>query len=248
MVYYPIMIQGIQGATARDNALIIGVGMFLMSFMGVPAGFLLARTKRYKWMFIVGYGITLAVMLSLLFFSSNTPIYLGFVAITFAGLGMGAVPTLNTLVAQYAVPKRLLGVVTAAIYFCVMMGTAIAPAICGSALNMSYKSALQLPVEAAQLTGNAGSLASLDYKVLLDEKGKADLVNSFVKKYPNGKVLADQTISSMRNALESGLKVIYIIGVLTMLCTFIIMCTVPQVSMDAPAQEEPPAVSQAKSC
>jgi MFS family permease len=242
MIYYPIMIQGVQGATARDNALIIGVGMFLMSFMGVPAGFLLARTKHYKWMFILGYGITLAVMFSLLFFDSSTPILFGFVAITLAGLGMGAIPTLNTLVAQYAVPKRLLGVVTAAIYFCVMMGTAIAPAICGSALTMKYKSALHLPLEAIQMTEKAG-IASLDYKVLLDEKAKADLENSFVKNYPNGKVLADQTISAMRNALESSLKVIYIIGVLTMLCTFIIMCTVPQVSMDAPVQEEASAGS-----
>jgi MFS family permease len=240
MIYYPLMIQGVQGASARDNSLIILVGMFLMSFIGVPAGFLLAHTKRYKWMFITGYGITLAVMFSLLFFTSKTPIFVGFIAITLAGLGMGAIPTLNTLVAQYAVPKRLLGVVTAAIYFCVMIGTAIAPAICGSVMAISYKNTLQkeLPKEALQLA-NQGAVASLDdYKVLLDEKAMADLETALVRNNSNGKALAEQTVSAMRKSLESGLKAIYIIGVITMACTFLIMCTIPKISMDAPVKDE----------
>ena len=42
-------------------------GNFLMNFLGVPTGFILARTKRYKWMFILGYGLTLAVMIALMF-------------------------------------------------------------------------------------------------------------------------------------------------------------------------------------
>jgi len=34
---------------------------------------------------------------------------------TVAGLGLGPIPTINTLVAQYTVPKRLLGVAVGAI-------------------------------------------------------------------------------------------------------------------------------------
>ena len=88
-----------------------------MNFVGVPTGFILARTKRYKWMFVLGYGVTLAVMVVLIFFNSATPILWGFLAITLAGISMGAIPTLNTLVAQYAVPKRLLGVAMGALFF-----------------------------------------------------------------------------------------------------------------------------------
>jgi len=122
-----LMIQGVQGVSATNSGWIIALGSVLMNFFGVPAGFILARTKRYKWMFIVGYGITVIVMSGLIFFNSSTPLIWGILAITFAGMGMGAIPTLNTLVAQYAVPKRLLGVATAALYFSVMLGRPLRP-------------------------------------------------------------------------------------------------------------------------
>jgi MFS family permease len=240
MIYYPYMLQGIQGASARENGMIFGPGLFLMSFIGVPAGLILARTKRYKWMFIVGYGITLAVMISLLFFTSTTPKYMGFAVITLAGVGMGSIPTINTLVAQYAVPKRLLGVTTGALYFCVMIGTAIAPAICGSILNINYNSTLQknLPLEVAQHASQA-TLSSLgDPKVLLQEKDMADLRTSLGKTSSNGQSLADQTVSAIRKSLESGLKAIYILGAIAMACTFLIMCTIPKISMDAQVKDE----------
>ena len=42
-------------------------------------------------------------------------------------------PTINMLVAQFAVPKRLLVAAVGAIFFLVLMGMAIAPAILGLA-------------------------------------------------------------------------------------------------------------------
>ncbi len=50
---------------------------------------------------------------------------------TLVGLGLGAIPTVNTLVVQYIVPKRLLGVSLGAIFFSIQMGMAIAPAVLG---------------------------------------------------------------------------------------------------------------------
>ena len=157
MIYYPLLIQGVQGATATLTGKIITPGTVLMNFVGVPTGFILARTKRYKWMFVLGYGVTLAVMVVLIFFNSATPILWGFLAITLAGISMGAIPTLNTLVAQYAVPKRLLGVAMGALFFSVMIGQALAPAILGSAMNMTYNATLKssLPHEVSGLADPA---------------------------------------------------------------------------------------------
>jgi MFS family permease len=42
------MMQGIQGISATLTGKIITPGGILMGFLGVPAGFILARTKRYK--------------------------------------------------------------------------------------------------------------------------------------------------------------------------------------------------------
>ncbi len=240
MIYYPLMIQGIQGADAKETGLILGPGMFLMNFMGVPAGFILARTKRYKWMFIFGYGITLAVMISLLFFTSTTPILFGFLAITLAGIGMGSIPTLNTLVAQYALPKRLLGVAMGALYFSVMLGQAIAPAICGSVMNINYNNTMEykLPPELSQYASKVKIKSLNDLNKLLADEGEAKPQTELSKKSLNGKPSEDKTKTAIRISLGAGLKAIYILGAIAMAFTFIIMCTIPQVSMDAQVKDE----------
>jgi MFS family permease len=237
MIYYPLMIQGVQGVSATECGWIITPGMVLMNFMGVPTGFILARTKRYKWMFLAGYGVTLAVMIALVFFKATTPVYWGFVALTLAGLSMGAIPTLNTLVAQYAVPKRLLGVVMGALYFSVMIGQALSPAILGSAMNMKYNSTLKasLPAELAQLTDEATITSLGNPRVLLSEEAMADLRTTLNRKSSNGDAILDQTVSAIRNSMEAGLRMIFIIGVVTMLLTFITICTIPEISVDSEA-------------
>ena len=48
-----------------------------------------------------------------------------------AGFGLGGIPTLNTLVVQFAVPKRLLGMSVGAMFFFQMIGIAVAPSILG---------------------------------------------------------------------------------------------------------------------
>ena len=106
-----------------------------MAFMGVPAGLLLAKTKKYKWMYIAGYGLLTAMMFVTWRFTASTPLFLTIIVTALAGLGLGTIPTINTLVAQFAVPRRLLGVAIGAIFFFVMMGMAIAPAILGGIMN-----------------------------------------------------------------------------------------------------------------
>ena len=66
---------------------------------------------------------------------ASTPIWLYTVVTSIAGFGLGVVPTLNTLVVQFAVPKRLLGVSVGAMFFFQMVGIASAPSILGLAQN-----------------------------------------------------------------------------------------------------------------
>ncbi len=135
MAYYPLFVQNVQGANATVSGQALTPFSVLMAFMGVPAGLLLAKTKRYKWMYVAGYALLTAMMFVMWTFTKNTPLLLSTLVTALAGLGLGTIPTINTLVAQFAVPKRLLGVAVGAIYFFVMMGMAIAPAILGGFMN-----------------------------------------------------------------------------------------------------------------
>ncbi|HTY63672.1 MAG TPA: MFS transporter [Acidobacteriota bacterium] len=238
--YYPLLMEGVQGVTTTGTGQIMTPGNVLMNFLGVPTGFILARTKRYKWIFISSYALTLAIMIFLTFFNASTPVSWGFMAFTLAGLGMGSIPTLNTLVAQYAVPKRLLGVAMGTLYFSVMIGQALAPAILGSAMNMTYNSTLQksLPAEVTQLADQATMKSLGNSRVLLSESGMETLRKSINKISSNGPAVLQQTVSAIRLSLEASLRMVFIIGAIAMLLTFLIILTIPEISIDAKVEDK----------
>ena len=68
-------------------------------------------------------------------FTAGTPIWVYVVVTGIAGIGLGMLPTINAVVAQFAVPKNLLGVAVGAIFFFQMIGIAVSPAILGFAQN-----------------------------------------------------------------------------------------------------------------
>ena len=237
-IYFPLMMQGIQGVSATLTGKIITPSGILMSFLGVPTGFILARTKRYKWMYVLGYGIAMTAAILLVFFKASTPVYAAFVVTILSALGIGAMPTINTLVVQYAVPKKLLGVATSALFFFVMMGQSIAPAILGSAMNAKYNSVLKasLPAEVAKLTDQSTMTSLGNPRVLLSQPAMAALRETLHK----NQELSDQTVAAIRTAMESSLRFVFIIGAICMLLAFLTICTIPEISIDAKVEEKKP--------
>jgi MFS family permease len=235
-----LLIQGVQGANATLTGQIMTPGNVLMNFLGVAAGFLVARTKRSRWMFVLGYGVTMLVMFALMFFKASTPISWGFMAITLAGIGMGVIPTLNTLVAQYAVPRRLLGVATGALFFVVMLGQAVAPAVMGSAMNIRYNDTLatSLPREITQLADQATVKSLGDPSVLLSKPAMASLAKTLRSDTPEGKKVLDRTVSAINISMEAGLRVVFLIGAIAMLLTFLTICALPHISIDVEVKEK----------
>lgn len=181
MIYGPVFAQEVMQVSPTVSGSMLTPFSMLFAFMGVPAGFVLAKTKKYKWMFISGYGLLSIAMFIMWRFTSETPIWLFVLITALVGFGNGVMPTINTLVAQFAVPKRLLGVAVGAIFFVVMMGQAISPAILGLAQTSA----------------------------------------------PD---------------LEAGLKLIFLVGAIGMVISFLLVLTIPEVSMDAevPDKKAPP--------
>jgi MFS family permease len=172
MIYSPVFAQNVMGVSPTVSGSMLTPFSMLFAFMGIPAGFMLAKTKKYKWMYIAGYSIMTLAMFVMWSFTKDTPPWLFVVVTALMGFSNGVMPTINTLVAQFAVPRRLLGVAIGAIFFFVMMGMAIAPAILGLAQNS----------------------------------------------------VAD---------LEGGLKLVFLVGAITMAVSLLMVITIPEVSMDA---------------
>jgi MFS family permease len=171
LAYSPIFVQDVMAISPTISGSMLTPFAVIVSFMGIPAGFLLARTGKYKWMYNLGYTIVTLCMFAMWRFTANTPIWVYVLVTAVAGFGMGAIPTINTLVAQFAVPKSLLGVSVGAMFFFQMVGISVAPAIMGIAQNAA----------------------------------------------PD---------------LESGLKLVFLIGAVAMLVALLLNITIPEVSID----------------
>jgi MFS family permease len=240
MMYFPMFLQGIQGISTTVSGQIITPSSVLMAFIGVPVGFLLARSKHSKWRYLAGYAILTATMFGVIFFTAKTPAVWSVLAATLSGLGLGAIPTVNTMVIQSAVPKRLLGVAMGASFFCLMMGVAISPAILGSAMNATYARTLpaSLPVGLNAVADEATMVSLGNSRVLLSEKALADLEGAFKKMGGDGEMLFQQTVQAIRTSMQAGLKTVFWISALTMLIAFLIISTLPEISLD-PAGQDP---------
>jgi len=211
-------------------------------WLGAPTGFLLARTKRYKRMFVMSYAVLTVLLFWVSFFTEKTPISWGVMAAMVAGIGWGAIPTIKTLVVQFSVPKRLLGVVTGALFFTVSMGMTIAPAVLGSVMNVAYAGALQksLPAGLERVADSATMTSIGDPKVLLSKQAMGALQQRFEKAGSEGHALFVQTVRAIRNSMEAGLRMVFLFAAWTMLQSFLLILKLPEISMDAEVEDKKP--------
>lgn len=138
--YSPIFVQEVMAVSPTISGSMLTPYSTLVAFMGVPVGFMLAKTKRYRGMLILGYAMVTLALLAMWRFTASTPIWVYVLMTGIAGIGLGMLPTINAVVAQFAVPKNLLGVAVGAIFFFQMIGIAVSPAI----LSFAQSSAADL--------------------------------------------------------------------------------------------------------
>jgi len=238
MVYFPMFLQGVLGTSATLSGKVFTPFTVMMAFVGVPVGFLIGKTKRYKYLFILGFAILTAQMFGNLFLTADSHIGWCWLSTFVGGLGLGAIPTVNTMVVQNAIPKRLMGAAMGALFFSLLIGIAISPAILGSFMNSTYAKSLALPDNLEELTDSKTMASLKNPDALLNPKSMDTLENSFKKMGENGDTLFHETVNAIRNAMESGMRTIFLVGAVTMLLAFLLICTIPEVPIGSGAEPE----------
>ncbi len=238
MMYLPMFLQGVQSTSAAQSGMVFTPFSVLMAFMGIPVGFIIAKTRRYKLLYILGFLVLTVQMFGNLFFTAETPIFWCVLASIVGGLGLGMIPTVNTVIIQNAIPKRLLGAAMGAFFFSMLLGIAISPAILGSAMNAKYAGSLKLPAAIEQTADKAILDAVRSPNALLEAAKMAELKALFEKAGNRDDDLFDQTVRAMRISLESGLRRIFLIGAVTMLLALLLVTTIPEVPLGAEANRD----------
>ena len=215
---------GFSAGNTTISGIIITPMSAVMAFISVPVGFIMGRLKNFKWMYIASYGILVAAMFGVILLGPDDSQWLSVAAAALAGVGLGALPPLNTMVVQTAVPQKLLGVAMGAFFFCLMMGVAISPAVLGSAMNSTYKTALAASMPAELKTGDFLETAG-NPRVLLSQRDMDALEADFAAKGQSS--LFPQTVNAIRDSLAAGVRGVFWISAVTMLLAFFLICTLP---------------------
>ena len=240
MNYYPLFVQGVQGASAQLSGAMLTPFTGFSAVTAITAGLLIAKTKRYKWMFIMSYAGLTAAMFILFFFKQATPLWLGVIVMIFGGVGVGSIPTTNILVVQFALPVRFRGISIAAIFFIVALGGAAAPAILGPVMNVAYENKLRssLP-EDLELHIDAATLDSIaDPRVLMSDDAMEELKSAFSKIENRKPMLFDETVQAIRSSLHYGLKILFLVGAFALLLALLFIMTIPEVPIESGAPDE----------
>jgi MFS family permease len=233
--YFPLFLQGVRQTSATLSGQILTPYSALNSFMGLPAGFILSKTRRYKWIYISGYAILVIGMFGAILLSPQTPIPLILVLSAWVGFGLGSIPIINAMVVQYAVPKRLLGSATGSFYFFLMMGRAIAPAILGSIVNATYHQDVinRIPNGLVDSLDKNVLQSIYDPRLLLSATSMAELQKSILALGERGQYLFGQLTQTMRIALGTGLRNIYLISGIAMLISFLVILLIPEINLES---------------
>jgi len=233
--YFPLFLQGVRQTSATLSGQILTPYSALNSFMGLPAGFILSKTRRYKWIYISGYAILVIGMFGAILLSPQTPIPLILVLSAWVGFGLGSIPVINAMVVQYAVPKRLLGSATGSFYFFLMMGRAIAPAILGSIVNATYHQDVinRIPNGLVDSLDKNVLQSIYDPRLLLSATSMAELQKSILALGERGQYLFGQLTQTMRIALGTGLRNIYLISGIAMLISFLVILLIPEINLES---------------
>jgi MFS family permease len=240
MVYFPLFLQGVQSTSAMRSGQILTPFGVLMAFVGVPTGFVIAKTKRYKRLFAMSYALLTLVMAGCILLNEKTPMLWALAATTLGGLGLGAVPTIKTVVVQCIVPKRLLGIATGAYFFSVTMAMSISPAVLGSVMNIAYAERLKtsLPAAVNEVVGDSTMQSLGNSRVLLSKPAMQSLEQSFSQAGDDGKESFRQTVQAIRGSMEFSLRMVFVVGAVTMFLAFLLVLFIPEVSIDVEVKDK----------
>jgi EmrB/QacA subfamily drug resistance transporter len=151
IMFVPLFVQGVLGASATSSGLVLTPLMLAMMAASVGSGQIITRTGRYRWALLSGPVVMGAGFALLSVLDEGSTRGLTTLAMVVAGLGLGLLIQNLSLVVQNAVPSRHMGVATSLAQFSRSIGGTVGVSAMGAIL------AAGLPAGAAALALGGGA-------------------------------------------------------------------------------------------
>jgi len=160
IVFLPLFLQVVVGASATSSGLLLLPLMAGIVASSVVVGRVISRTGRYRWYPVAGTALMTIAMGLLATMDANTSRTTASWYVAVLGVGLGTVMPVMILAVQNAVDQRDLGTATSAATFSRSMGGSFGVALFGAVL--ASRLAHQLPgVDAEALQASPSQLRAL---------------------------------------------------------------------------------------
>lgn len=225
IIFVPLFFQGVLGVSATTSGSFLTPMMLGMVAGSFASGQVLSRTGgHYRTQGAVGLSIMTVGMLLLSRMTVETSYAWAVVNIIITGFGLGITMPIYVIAVQNAVPYEILGVATSSTAFFRSLGGSVGLAVFGSVVNNQFAAnftgglpplvkAMIPPERLEFLVHNPQALVSVEAQVQL--KGMFSMFGY------QGTALFDQVMQMLRQALNSALTEVFLVGACILVVAFI---------------------------
>ncbi len=242
IIFVPLYFQGVLGASAATSGQFLTPMMLGMVVGSIISGQVLSRAGgHYRFQGMVG----LLIMALGMFLLSRMTVEISYAMVVLniilVGFGLGITMPLYTIAVQNAVPHAVLGVATSTVNFARTIGGAFGLAILGSVMNNRFLSeflgGLPPTVKAVVPPERLASMAS-NPQALVDVEVQAQLRSLFESFGAQGTVLFEQILATLREALNTALVEVFLIGLFVVIAAWVINLFVKEIPLRKYVQAE----------
>lgn len=233
IMFLPLFMQMVQGASAASSGQLLMPMMVSMVTGSILCGQIIARTGRYKWLGVFG----LAVATTGMFLLSRLHVDISATTLMFdmvlIGAGMGVTMPLFAIALQSQFQTRI-GEVTAAVMFFRSIGGTVGVALLGGVMNAAFGRNLErlLTRDAALLGGFGPELE----KLTADPAGllNAGVIDKLAAQMPpEAQQVMVTFVVDLKLALTDAIAQSFLIGAVMMAFAFLAMIAVREIPLEA---------------
>jgi MFS family permease len=207
ILYVPLFMQGVLGISATHSGSLLTPLMFAAVISSVLAGQIIGRTGRYRILATTGAVLATTGMYLLAAMDGSTTEAQVVRNMIVAGLGMGIMQPIYTLVVQNVAPPGMMGAATASTQFFRSIGSTVGVAVFGSVLLKLYHRSFDehippgTPATALEPFNNPLQLVQIRPRL-----------EAAFGAYPGGTDLLHKLLGNVHDALINGLHAIFLTG------------------------------------
>jgi len=217
ILYVPLFMQGVLGISATTSGSLLTPLLLAAVVASIAAGNIIGRTGRYRTVAVAGSALATLGMFLMAAMNGNTTYWEVVRNMIIAGLGIGIMQPIYTLVVQNVAPRAQMGAATASTQFFRSIGATLGVAVFGSIMLTLYHGSFQRSIP----PGTPPRVLGAFNNPLLLMQIRPRLEAQFGK-FPGGMELLHKLLDNVRIALVDGLHAIFLMGAILMVVAVVV--------------------------